>query len=231
MQWILGLDLGQVNDYSALVALEQTARANARHYAVRHLERFALGTPYPAVSARVQHLVSRPPLTACCLVVDQTGVGRAVVDLLRQSSLAALVRPITITAGHAVHWDGSSTHVPKKELVGAVQVLLQTRRLQISAKLGLAEVLKKEMQNFRVRIVASAQEVFGADRAGQHDDLMLALALAAWVAETIPEPYTGPLVYNPIPERAVERGRSLPSLAEIIADMDHHEDTYRWWEA
>jgi hypothetical protein len=211
MRWILGLDLGQVSDYSALVALEQSERADTRHYAVRHLERFALGTPYPAVSASVQHLVSRLPLTASCLVVDQTGVGRAVVDLLRQS-LAGQVRPITITAGHAVHWDGSSTHVPKRELVGAVQVLLQTRRLQISAKLRLAEVLKTEMQNFRVRIVASAKEVFGADRAGQHDDLMLALALAAWVGETIPEPYTGPVVYNPIPE-----------------DYDE-DDEYRWWE-
>jgi len=211
MRWILGLDLGQVSDYSALVALQQNERADARHYAVRHLERFALGTPYPAVAARVQDLVSRLPLAASCLVVDQTGVGRAVVDLLRQS-LAAQVRPITITAGHAVRWDGSSTHVPKRELVGAVQVLLQTRRLQISAKLTLAAVLKTEMQNFRVRIVASAQEVFGADRAGQHDDLMLALALAAWVGETIPEPYTGPVVYSPLREDGDE------------------DDAYRWWE-
>jgi hypothetical protein len=223
VEWTLGLDLGQASDYSALVALEQAATSGARHYAARHLERFPLGTSYPAVSARIRELVSAPPLADCRLVVDQTGVGRAVVDLLRQEGLSAWVMPITITSGHAIRWDGSSTHVPKRELVGVLQVLLQTRRLKISRHLALGEVLKKELQNFRVQITASAHEVFGAARQGEHDDLVMALALAAWVSEHTPEPYTGPVVYD-LHNNSGAAHRQPTMLEEALEAMDREEE-------
>jgi hypothetical protein len=46
-----------------------------------------------------------------------------------------------------------------------------------------AELLVKELQNFKVKITAAANEVFGEWREGQHDDLVLATALAAWAGE------------------------------------------------
>src|SRR4051812_28892776 len=58
MSLILSLDLGQTEDYSAFVVVEQTLVAEVRHYGVRHLERFPLNTPYPQIVARVAELVS-----------------------------------------------------------------------------------------------------------------------------------------------------------------------------
>ena len=53
MPWFIGLDLGQACDRSALVVLEQTVAKRPRHFAVRHLERFPQGTPYPKVVERL----------------------------------------------------------------------------------------------------------------------------------------------------------------------------------
>jgi hypothetical protein len=52
--------------------------------------------------------------------------------------------------------------------------------------LAHAETLETELQNFRVKITAAANETFGAWRERDHDDLVLALALAVWHAEKQP---------------------------------------------
>src|SRR6516165_6508680 len=104
--YFLGLDLGQTRDFTALAVLERSPPTNAGtavekpDYALRHLHRFPLGTPYTEIVPAVATLVRSGPLAESPVVVDQTGVGRAVVDLMRQS--AGWVIPVTITGGHAV---------------------------------------------------------------------------------------------------------------------------------
>jgi hypothetical protein len=46
--------------------------------------------------------------------------------------------------------------------------------------------LVRELQNFRVKLTVAAHETFGAWREGDHDDLVLAVALACWLAEREP---------------------------------------------
>ena len=180
MSWWLGLDLGQVADYSALACIEQTGK----QYALRHLERFAIGTPYPSVVFQVQGLIAKPPLTGCTLVPDATGVGRVVVDLLLEASLAARIIPVTITAGHRPSRDGrGGVHVPKKDLVAVVKSALQRQRLVVPASLPLAPVLVRELQTFTVQITDAGNETFGAENDRTHDDLVLAVSLALWAAE------------------------------------------------
>jgi hypothetical protein len=155
--------------------------------AVPRLERLPLGTPYTDVVKRVVGLPRTPPLPGCTLAVEQTGVGRAVVDLLQealQGKVTCTFALVTITAGHAVTPGGGlGLHVPKKELVGMLQVLLQNRRLHVAGGLPDAPVLVRELENFRVRITAAANETFEAWRENAHDDLVLAVALAAWWGE------------------------------------------------
>jgi hypothetical protein len=197
--YFVGLDLGQVSDYSALAVVErkllpgplrrgQPQGPPVRHHAVRHLQRWALGTSYPAIVEDVAALLARPPLPGCLLVADQTGVGRAVVDLLRQRRLPARLMAATITAGDRVGGTkGGAVSVPKKELVSALQAALQTRRLEI-APVPEAETLGRELTTFRVKITAAANETFAAWRERDHDDLVLATALAVWAAEREPLP-------------------------------------------
>jgi hypothetical protein len=180
----LGLDLGQASDYTALAVL-QKLEETAEPHQLRHLQRFALGTPYTDIVPAVGRFVAAVARQGdCTLVVDQTGVGRALVDMLRDAPMLSRLVPVTITAGHTVtELENGSKHVPKKELVTCLQLLLQSRRLKIPTSLPEAGTLLKELANFHVKITAAANETFGAWRDGQHDDLVLAVALAAWMAE------------------------------------------------
>jgi len=186
--YLIGLDLGQASDFTALAVLQrrEPVEASAKpDYALRYLRRFPLGTAYPDIVPAVAGLRMREPLLQAPLVVDQTGVGRAVVDMLRQS--ASGVIPVTITGGKAAtRAEDGSYHVPKKELITALQVVLQGRRLQIARSLPEAATLVRELQQFQVKITASANEIFGAGREGQHDDLVLAVALSCWWWERVP---------------------------------------------
>jgi hypothetical protein len=186
-QFVLGLDLGQTTDFTALAVLERPPEESGVEgsYALRHLRRFPLGTAYTAIVPAVAALTSTGALAGSPLVVDQTGVGRAVVDMLRAS--VGWVVPITITGGQAItQGEDGSLHVPKKELVTALQVVLEARRLHIARRLPDAAVLVRELQSFRVKITASTHEAFGTWREGQHDDMVLAVALACWWAERMP---------------------------------------------
>jgi len=69
--------------------------------------------------------------------------------------------------------------VPKTELVSAVAVALQNGHLRIARELPLADVLARELGDFEMHVTASANLVYGA-RVGQHDDLVLATALAIY---------------------------------------------------
>jgi hypothetical protein len=199
--YTIGLDLGQAADFSAMAVLERTSAGEdgvgLAAYAVRHLQRFPLGTAYTAIVPAVAAIASSGPLRGAPLVVDQTGVGRAVVDMLRRSGIAGHIVPVTITGGHTVTLgqDGAQ-HVPKKELVTCLQILLQARRLKIAQALREADTLARELENYRVKITVAANEVFGAWREGQHDDLVLATALTAWWAERQPRLCVGAIDYG-----------------------------------
>jgi hypothetical protein len=197
-----GLDLGQAQDYTALAILERPLilpttpmQDRVRSYAVRHLERFPLGTSYPEIVRRVTQIVRRPALAGGALAVDATGVGRPVIDLFTAKGVR--LNAINITSGHAVtKADDGSWHVPKKVLVSTVQILLQSRRLRIAECLPDAVILAKEMQAFRVKITTSGNETFEAWRERDHDDLVLAVALAAWLGERIVQRTPSPQEYG-----------------------------------
>jgi hypothetical protein len=189
--YLVGLDLGQVTDYSALAILERTEHPDpehagqlVRHYAVRLLRRFPLGTPYPDLCAEVAKLFARLLLRGSILVVDHTGVGRPVLDILRKVRVQARLWPVTITGGSQVTRDKvGGWGVPKKDLVSALQVLLQSRWLKIAPSLPEAKTLVRELTHFQMKITPAAHETFGCWRDGVHDDLVLAVALPCWCSE------------------------------------------------
>jgi len=213
---LIGVDLGQQRDYTAISVTERVGvetgkqvkeeRYNsslenysmapvpevAAEYRVRHLERPPLGTPYTKVVGRVVELVKKIGGEPA-LVVDATGVGRPVTDMLWKTLQTELqgttttVTPcnVTITGGDSVNRspDGG-LRVPKRDLVSAALVLMQNERLKIAEALELKETLVRELLAFRVKInVATAHDSYEAWREGDHDDLVLSVALACWAGE------------------------------------------------
>ncbi len=184
-KYTLGLDLGQTKDYTALVILERHGEQEKAVFHARHLERVPLGTPYPAIVARVSAMLKQPPLSEGRprLAVDETGVGAPVVDLFKRARLNAALHPIHITAGATVNFDRGVEFVPKRVLVSVVQVALQTDGLKIAEALPEAKTLVRELQDFQVKITEAANDTYGAWREGAHDDLVLAVAMALYVGK------------------------------------------------
>jgi hypothetical protein len=192
----VGLDLAQPHDSTALAVLAREVVARQTCYAVWRLERWPPGTPYPHMAKEITALLGSRELRGCRLVVDQTAVGRSVASMFRPAG-AGSVLSVLISAGHSVtRGEDGCTHVPKKELVSAVQALLQTRRLKIAAGLPLAEALSREMASFRAAVKLSGSEEEMSWRQREHDDLVLAVALAAWEGERNPPCFGPPLILH-----------------------------------
>jgi hypothetical protein len=219
--YFVGVDLGQVADYTAIVVVEEPvyvqdeetrfmfnaprvgwvspAELNYAHVdmlksgahgspptpptlEVRHLER-TREVSYTTIAAHVASLMQRPPLAdrGAVLVVDHTGVGRGVVDMLRERTplIAA-----TITGGTTVRQSRDEVHVPKRDLIASVGLLLEQRRLKIAEALPDARTLTEELATFRRRVTSAGHDSYEADwRTDAHDDMVLAVALAVWYRE------------------------------------------------
>ena len=76
--------------------------------------------------------------------------------------------------------------VSKIQLIAAIREVLESRRFKVSIDpatgkpIEHAEVLVRELTNFRERITESANMTYEA-RQGQHDDLVLATCLPIWL--------------------------------------------------
>ncbi len=197
--YYVGLDLGQRQDYTGIAVVERREESLQRfdyvawlrretkleaQFAVRHLERVALGTSYVAVVQRVREMTRTPELRGrCTVVVDGTGVGAAVVDLLRESDMDCELVPVQITGGGTARGEWGTWNVPKRDLMGVMQVLFEQGRLTLAAEMPGVQMLLEELMAMRMRLTSGGNAQYGAWRAGSHDDLALAMALACWRAK------------------------------------------------
>ena len=195
---IIGVDLGLRRDWTAIMAVERhLPQAQNRHtFTVIHLERGHWELPAVVdrairVVAEAQSQLGRDHVW---LVLDRTGVGEFVPGPFRDAGLNPI--PMSITGGHrpTFNWRSSAYPrtaisvraegtVPKRDLVGVLQVLLETDRLGFARALPDLDVLIRELNNFRAKISLSGNDVYEAWREGDHDDTVLATALACWFGE------------------------------------------------
>jgi hypothetical protein len=200
MGFFVGLDLGQSADYTALAVVQSVKEKGEggrwrRFLHLRYLERYPLRTPYTDVANGVTALmgseilnrdeydpsrgrVAKPRVE---LLVDKTGVGVAVTDLLKARGLKFTA--VTIHGGEKVTRSGGAYNVPKLDLVAALEVPFHTETLKVAEGLELWGVLREELQNFRRKVnTKTAHASFEHWRETDHDDLVLAAALACWGA-------------------------------------------------
>ena len=145
---ILGLDPGQRRDPAGLAVVDG--------FDILHLER-VLGLSYPRLAERVAVLLAQLPAArpggvgrpACAaggyadrmraevaavratpVVVDATGVGRAVVDLLEALHLTPIAA--TLTGGGKVRVSGREVSLPRRVLFQPLQAALEVGRLRVA---------------------------------------------------------------------------------------------------
>lgn len=191
-KFTLGLDLGQRRDYSALAVIEPAEIIGPRdpvtwefkrerRVRVRHLERVRLGTRYAHVIDRLESVVRRiRAFGHCSVVVDSTGVGGAVIEWIRDRALRCELVPVLITAGDRPERRHGEWHVPKHVLIGKLKVLFERGELILPDRLPATRRLIEELTAVEARPSANGVRRYAAWSEGAHDDLVLALALAAW---------------------------------------------------
>jgi hypothetical protein len=221
-RFVVGVDLGQSSDPSAIAVLEHvtgvidagtdyerhcglpTTQKPAERVNVRHLQRLPLGLSYPAQVQHVADLLMRPPLygnenqAPAQLIIDETGVGRAVGDIFNDAGL----RPIrlSITAGSELTWASNErVHVAKTILISTVDAMLHTGTLRFAAALSEAGAMKDELQDFRRKLSDAGRATYAA-RTGAHDDLVLSVAIACWwISRPLPA-YASFGTYGTVPQ-------------------------------
>jgi hypothetical protein len=226
-----GVDLGQVNDYTAIVVVErllqkvgedgrpggvveqrryhhpliQAPKVSAQLH-VRHIERLPLGMSYVDQVEHIKALVESDEMQSHYvattggfgadwddpwarrrakeppgLAVDATGAGRPVVNMLRSRGLE--LDAITLHGGDSQSFKDGYTRLPKRDLVGLLQVNLQSGWLKVAQELELAETLRQELLNFKMKLdPRTAHDSYSHWRENEHDDLVLATGMAAWAA-------------------------------------------------
>lgn len=210
-RYAVGLDLGQAGDPTAVAVLEHTTgvwdegsdwerhtglsshlQTPCEFLDVRHLERLSLGMPYPAQVEHVMQVMSRAPLCGvgdrkpAKLIMDETGVGRAVGDIFSDAGLSPI--RLTITAGAEERGVSRDRfHVAKANLISRLDAMLHIGALRFAADLPDASALKDELRDFRRKLSDAGRATYSA-RSGAHDDLVLAVAIAVWWLVRPPPP-------------------------------------------
>ena len=154
------------------------------------------GLNYDDLARLLTDLLHTPQLEddVAMLVLDNSGVGRALGDILAREDLGTFqVEGITIPTilqritytGQGVKENsqgGNHMTVPKTNIIGAGLTMLNQGRLRISPSLPLAPVVEKEFKSYRTKITVNHDHVY-INQDSEHDDLLSALCQSCLVCQ------------------------------------------------
>jgi len=197
--YVIALDLGQAQDYSAAVVLkrcwwrkgERTDPERARlWHEIPTILRWPLGTPYPKIIQEVSETFAlfetNYAQMGVVLVVDAGGPGRPVIDTFKAKPYRLRPVGVTITSGDLPHDrpDGSLT-VPKRDICSALVVAYQSGDVKMNPKVEHAAEFKDEISKFGY-VVKPASRKLGYEglEPEVHDDIVVAAAMGLWYSTT-----------------------------------------------
>lgn len=219
MNLILGNDLGQAQDPSALCAvervkLEQPVLKRKYRYVVRYLDSYPLGMSYPDQVEKTCKTLSHPAFRKAKCGVDYTGVGRPVYDMLKVARPPVLLYPLLTTGGSNATYDPKTRelHVPKVDLVGNLQVLVYAKLVAWHEKLPLAAAFIEQLARFERKQKRDTGYTSYNAATGAHDDLVSALMIACYIGEHFGGPADGGIGL-PSDERQTGHGGSVLAAA------------------
>ena len=156
---VAGVDWARYRDYTALAVL-QGAHDGAKLLAVHRWQGLSWAEQVGAVAAQLRQ---HAPVRILC---DRTGVGDPLLETLQHEF---------------PHAEGVAfTQALKQSLIENLALMLEQGRLQLLPHPDLL----RELYHFEATPTPSGVRLAGAS--GVHDDLVIALALAAWALPTAP---------------------------------------------
>ena len=192
-----GLDLGEARDYSALSIVRRTIKVDKQRsgavvpdelkysppvYQLIFLKRWPLHISYSKdVVQDVKKILQEGwpgEENKPYLVLDYSGVGRAVLDIFRQAGMSPI--GIHTSSGDRTHWIPGGFSVPKRDLIGVLTAAFQRNEIQIPAQLPDKKILMAELANFKIKVTAKGNDTYEHAKSTGHDDTVISLALALY---------------------------------------------------
>ena len=148
MRYVLSVDLGSEQDYTAISIIERIEKKRDPNIptnglwapkkepvmivAELHLidmQRVPLKTEYPVICDRLLSVVNDPQFAGRIqLIVDRTGIGIPVIQMMRQVGLCPI--GISIHGGETVHATKDVYSVPKRDIATALLAAYQMKRFR-----------------------------------------------------------------------------------------------------
>jgi terminase large subunit-like protein len=153
--YVMGVDLARLKDFTVLTVMDRLSRH------VVYWERFNQ-VEWEVQYARILEVGRRYKAVAC---IDSTGIGDVVVSAIRNGGLR--VQEFKI-----------SSNTLKRQLVERLSLSIQNQRISFPH----LPILKKELESYEFDVSSNGLVRYSAP-AGQHDDCVISLALANFVAD------------------------------------------------
>ena len=190
-QHIVSVSLGTVAKPGAMVVIdprteferpegEDRKRDWENFYEVTWLERFPPGHPIPAVATRISEIMSGKRLAKKChLLLDISSTGAAPIRVLERRSLYPVAVDLTNT-GSEEH-SGGVRRAPLRDVIGAAQVVWQTKRLKVASELKHGSTLVSDLLGYDPEPTTRSFDL----RGGRKSDFVFALAVGLWWGEDL----------------------------------------------
>lgn len=177
MSVILGWDVGQAVDASIVGVVSYDG--NPAQFWVRRIVRLHRGMPYPEQVRMVKDLYLQ--YHSPQLILDRTGIGRAIGDLIQEEGLQPVM--ISLTAGDKMSRpEPGCINLPKQDMIASFTRAMQECRLRVVPGCENAALFRTELKAFQLKVSASGHNTYNA-APGSHDDTITAIGLAIWYAD------------------------------------------------
>jgi Terminase RNaseH-like domain len=192
---LIGFDPAQRQDYAGVTVVEVVSGSHGHDQfgyphaklIVRWLDRWR-GENYETMVDKLEAMVNE--YDANMLVIDDTGVGSAVGDMLANRHLGQDTLMRILFTGGDTQPNREPTprkhthHVSKSRIIAALVTLFESNKIKGGRGLPLLTTLKNELKGYRVKLTLSANETY-INEDSEHDDLLCALALPALVVQRL----------------------------------------------
>jgi hypothetical protein len=106
------------------------------------------------------------------LLIDATGIGHTVVELIRQSQTKAHIQPVMLTNGHVErHLKDGYLSLPRPDMLNSLKMVFELGNIKMEPSTPGFVDMERELIQFQPS--GDQQE---------HDDLVMAMAMAVWQA-------------------------------------------------
>jgi hypothetical protein len=193
VRYCVGIDLGQKRDRTAIAVVEvpHAQPLDDRRYSVKYLKRLQQGLLYTKVAGKVKRLNEQLRADAqerglwchVTYILDSTGVGEGVSEMIIKALPNADIRKCYLTGGINPSEEGIQIKLPKTQMASTLVALFDDGRVRFPKSSKEIEAMVEELLNYEIHVSEEGHDQYGAFKIGSHDDLVTALGLACWYAE------------------------------------------------